>query len=388
MNRISVAEHSTSEPVEIVGPDLQAIGRAEKYVQCLYGGSENTFKLKARQWVGEFRFNGFHVSIIPKIGPTEVLKMFLGGDGEARPHEIQSSLTGAHSLPDVIAENFLREFQIVRRAGLERKYLEVRENSTFCKGQVQIFDDIKSNVPVRSGVFCQFDELSRDTLNNRVLLSSLIKLSQMTSATLAEKLIWCSGALGDVPHARDIPQFNLPGRNSRYRKILHLCKLIQAGNSQESVSSGYGGASFALDMNKVFEGFVREQLREYLMADSMRVLDKERVAFCDKVAIDPDVRVIRNGEVVLVADAKYKRQWNYEPGDVYQMLAYLEHYESAVLGVVIFPADGDQIVFDHTMLPRNRKLARIGIPVNKLLSPAVWSGIYKTIIDEVFVNNR
>lgn len=93
--------------------------------------------------------------------------------------------------------------------------------------------------------------------------------------------------------------------------------------------AGRGGvraAGFLMDMNRVFEGFVRRALREELGLREP-AFPEGRGAFLDEagaIRLRPDLSWWEQGRCVFVGDAKYKRinHARIPNADLYQLLAY------------------------------------------------------------------
>lgn len=125
-------------------------------------------------------------------------------------------------------------------------------------------------------------------------------------------------------------------------------------------------------MNKVFEGYVRNQLRIAARSVSLRVGEKALAKrdLCPQVKLEPDMLFTHSGKPVIVADFKYKVDWEKINSDIYQMLAYLEGYKLDI-AVIFYPStEGRQEKL--IKLPRERDLWVIGLPIQELFNPTFW----------------
>jgi len=88
------------------------------------------------------------------------------------------------------------------------------------------------------------------------------------------------------------------------------------------------GCAFLIDMNDVFERFVRKALRTALRVDPARFPDRAPKIRLDDggvVPLKPDLSLVGHGRVLWVGDVKYKRlpAATYLNADLYQLLAYV-----------------------------------------------------------------
>ena len=117
--------------------------------------------------------------------------------------------------------------------------------------------------------------------------------------------------------------------NSHYRPAVELARLIIENSSLELFHGEVTGASFVLDMNKVFQDFVTVALREKLgVSENTFRSDKKipRVTLdqAGSIKLEPDLSWWESGKCTFVGDAKYKNITDkaVPESDIYQMLAY------------------------------------------------------------------
>jgi 5-methylcytosine-specific restriction enzyme subunit McrC len=118
-----------------------------------------------------------------------------------------------------------------------------------------------------------------------------------------------------------------------------LCRLFLEGASLSEAEGAFSFRTFLLDMNRLFEAFVTQVLRD--RAPTGIAVDAQVQLYLGhekKVHMRPDLVVKDHGTPRLVADCKYKRL---EPDefvhhDVYQVLAYCTaiHVEQ---GLLLYP---------------------------------------------------
>ena len=126
-------------------------------------------------------------------------------------------------------------------------------------------------------------------------------------------------------YRRGVPEVQYTRLNSHYRPAVELARLIIDNSSLELLHGETTGASFMLDMNRVFERFLVVALREELGL-SEREWRRGRLHLdeANAVTLEPDISWWNGRRYRFVGDAKYKRikSESFPNADIYQMLAY------------------------------------------------------------------
>jgi 5-methylcytosine-specific restriction enzyme subunit McrC len=116
--------------------------------------------------------------------------------------------------------------------------------------------------------------------------------------------------------------------------------MILSATSFELGDGSVRARGFLINMNWVFEEFVRAALREALH-ESARRFGKAWLYFDEakKSALGPDLTWAPKGRIAFVGDAKYKRITydNIRNADLYQMLAYIVAADLPN-GMLIYPS--------------------------------------------------
>jgi 5-methylcytosine-specific restriction enzyme subunit McrC len=114
--------------------------------------------------------------------------------------------------------------------------------------------------------------------------------------------------------------------NDDYRPIHELCRMFLSHTTISEDVGSFAFRGFLLDMNRLFEEFVQKAFEKTLRRSAMRPeIQRPRKLSFNPFAPDmkPDVVVRERDAVVVVADAKYKRD---EGGprnpDIYQVITY------------------------------------------------------------------
>jgi 5-methylcytosine-specific restriction enzyme subunit McrC len=156
--------------------------------------------------------------------------------------------------------------------------------------------------------------------------------------------------------AHDANPSQLSRLNARYLPLLTLARLFLADASLQLTGGGAETFAFVLDMNRLFEGFVVEIVRQHrreILPEALQAcaLLLQSVGEATHLAsrgtrpvfrLRPDLTVRCGTQFPLILDAKYKwldaddARLGIPPADFYQMHAYARRYDCPRV-VLIYP---------------------------------------------------
>ncbi|HRK01491.1 MAG TPA: hypothetical protein PLH57_02405 [Oligoflexia bacterium] len=387
MEHISISEHAVSKPIRLTQMQFDALAVFEKQLSVISAGKEGFFRIKASSWVGDVCLPGLLVSIAPKVGPLKVLRMVVEGDGEANPQIVESPLRpDSDNIWDFLGTTLISEFYKLMGEGLKFDYEVLQENTAYLRGQMQFMQDFLKNFPVRTGIYNRFSEFTPNNDWNKAILWGLTTLTNFTSAEVSVRLTAAADYLAEVEIVANCPDFEMPDAASSYRRILYLVSLVKRFKPVIAGSVGFRGNGIFVDMNDVFEGFVRARLRRVLGKSSFQIPSKSAVAkqLCKNVGLEPDVVITETpGSILAIGDCKYKYDWDFKNSDVFQILAYLEGYRPVTKGYVFVPISAPGLETSSITLPRNRTLIKIGLPAVQLLQDELWQAVAQFLYVEL-----
>jgi 5-methylcytosine-specific restriction enzyme subunit McrC len=162
----------------------------------------------------------------------------------------------------------VRGCQQVFRRGVDRSYRTFVEERAQLRGRVRPIDTERDHSLQRGRVWCEYDELTHDSLINQIIKSTLrcLKRSTPRSIGLASdltKVIRIFDALGvaDINvKPQDFRRVQLHRNNAFYGFLLHVCELLHTEMFPKQAGRGQPFASLGEDqtrMNLIFERFVR-----------------------------------------------------------------------------------------------------------------------------------
>jgi len=251
---------------------------------------------------------------------------------------------------DIIGRFFLNHLNDILKRGLLKKYVRKKENLRFLKGKISIKDQIKENLIDKSRFFCEYEDLTFDNLENRIVLRALNSLISLIrfNIKIKNELKKLETILKDFitlvninPKECNLIKFNRV--NQFYQDIIKLSRMILEKRFVRSVHRGESrGFNFIVNMNKVYEDFITEVIEEIIQDPEFKEFEIERQPRFDKLVRErtiitkPDI-VIRKGkeEYPFIIDTKYKREDSNV--DYYQVIAYSLALRNSEACCLIYP---------------------------------------------------
>jgi 5-methylcytosine-specific restriction enzyme subunit McrC len=367
MRTLILTEYVQSEPVTltIIERDLLCQLIRGLTVQPV-PGSTDTYTLTGGSMVGVARVGDLTVELRPKIGPAAVLfLMSYALDPRAWRTE-HASLARDVNLAEAVVPLFTRTTQHALRLGLLHGYRRREDTLTMVRGRVRMADQFRTHTGLPLPVEVTYDDFTPDILENQLLRTAVETLGQLhlrhtTSRTaLARLRHQLNGISRITADRRGVPEPHWTRLNERYRPAVSLARLIITTAGLEARAGGQDASVFLVDMNVVFEWFIRVALLERLRLDDRTFppavrghavhLDVEH-----QVPLEPDLSWWVAGRCVFVGDCKYKRTTGSVPNaDAYQMLAYLTALQLDE-GLLIYAA-GEEIPHDVSVQYANKRI--------------------------------
>lgn len=354
--------------------------RLRHFDQAGRAESERVFRwedgeARAQQWVGVIELPGLQLEILPKVDMvttsrletpeschqvrSNLLTMLaIAGEIPVRSRELAHLESRKAPLSETLAAIYAKRLLSELLKGLDRAYLEREENLRQFKGKLAIPKHVSRNAAHRERFFCRYDELSEDTLMNRLFRAACLKLlatsrSPSTQESLRYCLLALEGVSDIVVHDDLFERVALSRQNERFADILSFSRLILSDRSPATQAGGTRSFSLLFDMNKVFERFLAA------------FLTKSVIPRIEGTRLFPQAKhhtrhlMTRNGRGVLplrpdlliegpdgrkaVLDTKWKRLSPKGSGrsgvgvaDLYQLFAYTRRYGSQ-RSVLLYP---------------------------------------------------
>jgi 5-methylcytosine-specific restriction enzyme subunit McrC len=278
------------------------------------------YALNPRQFVGVVRLpSGRQLECRPKVSVHNLFWMLAAACELPDPFlDEAADLKRIEDVLEVVASRLAEMIEQLVDQGLYRAYVETEENLRFVRGRIVVAEDIRHNFALRHRTFCRFSDYSWDIPENRIIRQTVRLLAGWSfSAKLTQRLRSLDAVLAEITLSQyapaDLDRIAYNRLNETYRPIHRLCRLFLEGASPSDESGGVTFNGFLLDMNRLFEAFITQALRDRLYspfrveAQHVVHLDRKR-----RVPMRPDILVRWNKSVAHAIDCKYKRL---EPDD-------------------------------------------------------------------------
>lgn len=195
------------------------------------------------------------------------------------------------------AISFVKECEKICKKHL-RQEMAFREENFNGKvvGNIQVSKHIKQNITQarEDRIYCRYPVFTVDTLENRIMKAALIKArkifknNRITVKDIERIYSYCENSLKAVRTTgiskSDFNRINISGFNSYYKGVMELARTVLSGSG---VNDLYGEERnekkyvipYTINMESLFEFYVRAALKEYLRRDSGTkiVLDEYRI---------------------------------------------------------------------------------------------------------------
>ncbi|MBA3406154.1 MAG: hypothetical protein H0U13_15980 [Gemmatimonadaceae bacterium] len=224
-------------------------------------GMEDGYELTPDHHIGIVSLPGLVLEVRPKIPMSvsyacEAVSWF----------DAQPEFSSDTELSEIIAIILARMVEHATRRGLLNGYLHEEESLQAPRGRIPFDEQIRRRLGMTPPVEVRHDVFSADILENRVLLASLTAIGRVASTRVARReLVGAKRLLGAVKSVRfspsSVPEVRFTRLNRHYRAAIALATLVLRSASLDLGVGGAFGSAFLLDMNVIFERFVRRALR-------------------------------------------------------------------------------------------------------------------------------
>lgn len=277
---------------------------------------------------------------------------------------VDVSKVPSNEILDLFAVVLCQGVEHLARRGLEQGYVVHEEELFGVRGRIDPLRSSRRFLPQHGRAACIFDELSVNTLPNRIIKNTLRLLDRFSNlhSTLKNKVRTLHNSLPDVPDTdislQSFRQVQLHSNNRFYLFLLSICKLIHESVQIDPSSGSYKFRDFIRDektMAKVFQyflyNFIRLEVPEWSIKSENIYWNASsetdpRLDFLPRMQTDIS---LRRQSMKVIIDAKYYRKTmsnyfdteKFHIGNLYQLLSYLSNSKRKVgdqiSGMLIYP---------------------------------------------------
>ena len=305
-------------------------------------------RVQATSWVGVVRLETIEIRIAPKLAGghewlARLLEFASGIEGLTRFRIDIALEVGGESLLDFISFLFTEATERLLRQGLISGYIEREEELGVVRGRLLADRQVLQRFGQLDRLVCSFDEFDHDIDENRLLLGALsVALRRVRSPSIHRRLSRLRAVLEPVcdPSGLDLGnlrrEFSYNRTNAHYKQAHGLAWLILDALGIDDLLALGSTRSFAflLDMNMLFERFVKGFVERILEPDLYRVdyhVTHSSVIWDSNTGkpysqVIPDLVISRRDDATyrLAIDAKYKlyNHRKIDSNDIYQTFLY------------------------------------------------------------------
>jgi len=319
-------------------------------------------RIKATQYVGFMKIRDYTIQVIPKI---------FGENSEANLHFLLQLLKYTRKIKikehdlgnlsklrddffEIIIYLFAKNLRELLRRDFKKTYVNREENIKFLKGKLLLKDQLKLNSADNTRYYCKYEEFTENNLMNQIFKYTADLLIGISSSNSNKKLLEdILIHLCDVDYVYitlpDFDRIHFTRLNRDYEPLVNLCKMVLENASIQFHSSKLETFVFMFDMNRLFEEFVFEFIRQNkdrIFMDGSHgivfVKDQVRIGkLFNEFLMKGDILIQDDSGRKILLDTKYKilmegsLHFGLSQSDFYQMFAYsisqLQNYRDIVL---------------------------------------------------------
>lgn len=319
----------------------------------------------------------------------------------AENEEVSIATKDCHSLTELLARILAKGTQRLIKRGLERDYLNHREETAIPRGRMDMTASFGLLAAKRGRLVCDFDELSHNTLPNQILkrtITDLLKaqgFGETTTALLHQQHEMLRSIEEISISARTFRRVRLHRNNRDYRLLLNICELLHDSRLPTQEDGQVRFRDFFRDPKKMpllFEAFVRNFYQQEQVEYTVGAIQLEWDVACDEEsrAVLPIMRTdvsLQSAQRSIIIDCKFYKEAftsRYEQGKVhsshlYQLYAYLRNAErypgwESSDGILLYPAVSHS--FDHCFIIEGRQIRVVSINLD-----TDWQEIHSSLLD-------
>ena len=338
MRQIDLREYGTTQAARISAVELDVLQRHQSQLGITVTptvGRPDSYDLTARSIVGAVDLDDLSIRIRPKL-PVGRLVALLAYATDAVDVTKSFDFAEHSELVDALADALAHEARRAFQRGLLNGYRATEEALPAVRGRIRFDAQVRRRFGLAPPVEVRYDDFTADITANRLVKAAVARLGRMRLRRRRNRadLRWTAAVLADVASVEyrpaEVPTVTFDRLNRHYRRVVALARLVLQWSAFEADRGNVRVPGFLVDMNRLFEQFVVQALREELGV-SAQVLRSGVVGTLDEagqIRLQPDLSWWRRGICTFVGDVKYKIITDRAPNpDIYQLLAYATAFD-------------------------------------------------------------
>lgn len=348
----------------------------------------NECRFLSSHYIGRFTHDGFPIIVNPRFG--NVFGYLIGyatnlyipfGNSDVAYNTENNSYWLIALLWKAMLNRALTTGQI------PKEYKTITKNQRHFRGRLSISKHIHYNTSNYTRFFCSYKKLTMDNMINRTIRSvyRILKIKGV-GFLLAEfeaydKYLESMGVDSCLEDVKQISTIRYTRLSEPYRPVMALSKTILSNYRAESTNEGKGNSnvSYFIDVAELWEMYLLKLLQNNL-PPVYRVYSpnsNQGTPLLDGSIreIRPDILIEREGRVVMIIDAKYKKytcfgvtsDYGISREDLYQMSTYLYHYgrqEKPIVGIFTSPVTDTSNDIHAFSQNANHRIGLVNLNIN------------------------
>lgn len=335
------------------------------------------YDLNCQSTVGVVALKDRTLRLEPKIPLDRLLFLISYALDPVRWEELMVRYGTNSDLAGAMAAAFASAVRAALKGGVLQGYRSVEEAAVTIRGRIRFTEQLRRNPGRSYPIEIRYDDFTTDIDENRIILAALWRLVRvpLRSASLRSELAQQRNRLGESVSRLDYEGAELPtitwtSLNRRYRPAVSLAKLVLRATTIEQGAGAASAAGFLVDMNTVFEEFVRVAMRTELGLSESQFPPPSKVRGlhlddCKRIGLDPDLSWWEGNVCRLVGDVKYKRLSvsGIRHPDLYQLLSYVIA-TGLTGGLLVYPVAEQAHAKRHIVAHLGRRLDVMTVDVS------------------------
>lgn len=305
---------------------------------------------------------------------------------------VDVSIDDKTEILDLFAKVLINATKILLKRGIDKSYIDNTEELSGVKGKLQLSHTIKSNILFKQRTICSFDDFSENIISNRILVSTIYKLTRTISLDkqLKYELVTMLRMLSNIEQIvithSIFKQVRLNRNNHFYGFVMDVCQIIYESTFPSEIQGQFKFSDFTRDdkkMNMLFEAFIRNyykvEQKKYITVKKETIrwqFDKTETDTTQYLPIMETDITLENNEEKIIIDAKFHRETmnlNYDrekikSNNLYQLFSYLLNQQDGNMknqyatGILLYPTITND--YDLEFQYKNHKIKIVTLNLN------------------------
>ncbi len=277
-----------------------------------------------------------------------------------------------NNIYNLLARIYLRELQQLIKRGLNKYYIEEKEDCTNLKGKININESIKNMRIHKGSMICEYDEYSENILINQIILATINLFLRFPKldVKLKRDLITCRQSFFNINSIKlssvNFSNIKFSRTNKHYKILINISELLYNGLIANEDINNIEFLDFFREkqMDKVYEKFVLNFYKHNLNAKEYHVhapifqwvdqKENKNISLLPRMETDIVIED-KNKNVQLIIDTKYyvkallTSNWSEKEkirsSHLYQIYSYVSrsNYSGIVNGMLLYPTVNEEI---------------------------------------------